>query len=114
MCTQLLDCRLQGVPNAQVTTDPGGFGARSVIEDRGRRRDSHILQVAEDRDECIRKPQRQRSAVFHVAQEDKRQDGDGRELFPCRVARQERFRGRRRQHLEHCIGVWIPFRRMLP
>jgi hypothetical protein len=44
------------VANAQITADPGGFGTGGVAQDRRCRRDDHILEVAKDRNERVRKP----------------------------------------------------------
>ena len=96
----------------QIAADPGGFGTGGVVQDRRCRRDHHILQIAEDRNECIRKPQRQRPAAFHIAQEDKGQDGNGREQFRARHARRGRFTVTRgcREGFEYRFGRWVPLR----
>src|SRR6185503_10819290 len=90
-------------------------GTGGIVEDRGCRRHYHVLQVAEDRNECVRKTQRQRSAAFHIAQEDKRQDRNRREQWRARHARRGRsaFAGRCREGREHRFGRWIPLRGVL-
>ena len=56
--------------NPEIAAYLSGVNTSGVAEDRGGGRDDHILHVAEDRDERIRKSQRKRSAVFHIAQKD--------------------------------------------
>jgi hypothetical protein len=90
VCTQLLDRPLKGVADTEITADPGGFGTGGVAQNRRCRRDHHIFEVAQDRNDRIRKTQRQRSAAFHIAQEDKRQDRNGAEQWRPHQARHGR------------------------
>ena len=107
--------RRVGVAHAQITADPGGLGPGGVAQDRRCRRDHHIFQVAQDRYESIRKTQRQRSAAFHIAEEDKRQDRNGREQCRARHARRggSAVTRRCREGVEHRFGRWVPLRWVL-
>ena len=50
-----LNRSLQAVSDAEITAGARRVDARWVVQNRGRWCDNHILQVGENRDECIRK-----------------------------------------------------------
>ena len=102
---------LQSVPNTEITADSPGPCIGRVVQDRRRRRDNHVVQVAQDRNECIGKPERKCSTVFHIAEKYERQNGDGRELFRALGARRDSPGDRRRsERFDYRSGRWVPLR----